>query len=382
MRKKLINVTIIFISIISIITFLSLRKNDAEENNLSKGRQLIYINEIRKELEEDNVKNEALTKAINNLEEEVSLFDNSKSNNSYIFYEYIIIISFILIIFGYAYFAIVRPFEKMEKFAEEIGKGNFDIKVDYEKNNLFGAFTWAFDHMRREIIKARSCEREAIDNNKTVIATLSHDIKTPIASIRAYAEGLEAGLDYNVERRNKYINVIIRKCDEVTKLTNDLFLHSLSDLEMLKVHTEEVEISELIKNSLSELIEEEKKVSIIGSMPKALLDVDVKRFNQVLENIINNSNKYAKDSKIEVRAEINKDNYVIKIKDFGEGIKDKDLPFIFNKFYRGENALEKQGSGLGLFIVKYIMNQLKGDVEVYNNNGLEVKLILPLKFKS
>lgn len=382
MRKKLINVTIIFISIISIITFLSFKKNDAEENNLSKGRQLIYINEIRKELEEDNVKNENLTKAINNLEEEISLFDNSKNNNSYIFYEYIIIISFILIIFGYTYFAIVRPFEKMEKFAEEIGRGNFDIKVDYEKNNLFGAFTWAFDHMRREIIKARSCEREAIDNNKTVIATLSHDIKTPIASIRAYAEGLEAGLDYNVERRNKYINVIIRKCDEVTKLTNDLFLHSLSDLEMLKINTEEVEISELIKNSLKELIEEEKKVSIIGNMPKALLDVDVKRFNQVLENIINNSNKYAKDSKIEVRAEINKDNYVIKIKDFGEGIKDKDLPFIFNKFYRGENALEKQGSGLGLFIVKYIMNQLNGDVEVYNNNGLEVKLILPLKFKS
>lgn len=382
MRKKLVNITIIFISIISIITFLSLRKNDAEENNLSKGRQLIYINEIRKELEEDNIKNENLTKAINNLEEEVSLFDNSKSNKSYIFYEYIIIISFILIIFGYAYFAIVRPFEKMEKFAEEIGKGNFDIKVDYEKNNLFGAFTWSFDHMRREIIKARSCERAAIDNNKTVIATLSHDIKTPIASIRAYAEGLEAGLDYNLERRNKYINVIIRKCDEVTKLTNDLFLHSLSDLEMLKINTEEVEISELIKNSLKELIEEEKKVSIIGNMPKALLDVDVKRFNQVLENIINNSNKYAKGSKIEVRAEINKDNYVIKIKDFGEGIKDKDLPFIFNKFYRGENALEKQGSGLGLFIVKYIMNQLNGDVEVYNNNGLEVKLILPLKFKS
>lgn len=382
MRKKLINVTLIFISIISIITFLSLKENNTEENNLSKGRQLIYINEIRKELEEDKVKNENLNKAINNLEEEVRLFNNSKSNKSYIFYEYIIIISFILIIFGYVYFAIVRPFEKMEKFAEEIGRGNFDIKVNYEKNNLFGAFTWAFDHMRREIIKARSCEREAIDNNKTVIATLSHDIKTPIASIRAYAEGLEANLDYNVERRNKYIKVIIKKCDEVTKLTNDLFLHSISDLEMLKVNTKQVEISELIKNSLKELIEEEKKVSIIGNMPKAILDIDVKRFNQVLENIINNSNKYAKGSKIEVRGEINKDKYIIKIKDFGEGIKDKDLPFVFNKFYRGENALEKQGSGLGLFIVKYIMNQLKGDVEAFNNDGLEVKLILPLKFKS
>ena len=81
--------------------------------------------------------------------------------------------------------------------------------------------------MRKEITKARSCEREAIENNKTVIATLSHDIKTPIASIRAYAEGLEANLDSTYEKRMKYLSILMRKCDEVSKLTNDLFLHSL-----------------------------------------------------------------------------------------------------------------------------------------------------------
>ena len=92
--------------------------------------------------------------------------------------------------FGYVYFSILRPFDKMKNFAEKIAQGNFDIPLDYERSNYFGSFTWAFDSMRREITKARACEREAIDNNKTVIATLSHDIKTPVASIRAYAEGL------------------------------------------------------------------------------------------------------------------------------------------------------------------------------------------------
>lgn len=78
---------------------------------------------------------------------------------------------------------------KIAGFAENIAQGNFDVPLKYERCNYFGAFTWAFDSMRKEIIKARAAEREAVENNKTVIATLSHDIKTPVASIRAYAEG-------------------------------------------------------------------------------------------------------------------------------------------------------------------------------------------------
>ena len=96
---------------------------------------------------------------------------------------------------GYVYFAILRPFEKMKAFAGKIARGDFEDSLRYERSNYFGEFTWAFDSMRTEIIKARACEKEAIENNKTVIATLSHDIKTPIASIRAYTEGLEANMD-------------------------------------------------------------------------------------------------------------------------------------------------------------------------------------------
>ncbi len=120
-------------------------------------------------------------------------------------------ILFLFVVFGYIYKAILCPFEKMKKFAEKVAQGNFDIPLNYERSNYFGEFTWAFDSMRREITKARACEKEAIDNNKTVIATLSHDIKTPIASIRAYAEGLEANLDTSIEKRYQYLAVLIKK---------------------------------------------------------------------------------------------------------------------------------------------------------------------------
>lgn len=376
MRKKLIYITLVFVSIISIITFFSIETHSKEEEALDKGRELVYLNEIRNEIDRGNINNihESLTKLENEIRER-----KTENNNKVIIYRYFINIIFILIIYTYTYFVIVRPFEKMEKFAGEISRGNFDVEINYEKKNLFGAFTWAFDHMRKEIIKARSCEKEAIENNKTVIATLSHDIKTPVASIRAYAEGLEANLDHNIERRKKYIDVIIRKCDEVTKLTNDLFLHSLSDLDRLKITTKEVEISKIIKDTLKELLNEHNEIIIKNEIPKANVILDKNRFVQVIENIINNSIKYAENSPIEVRAEIVDDNYILYIRDFGNGILDKDIPFIFDKFYRGSNVLDKQGAGLGLFIVKYIMEQLKGSVELYNVGGLEVKLILSLK---
>ena len=144
----------------------------------------------------------------------------------------------------------LRPFQKLEDFAGQVAEGNLDIPLEYERKNIFGAFTWAFDNMRLEIKRARNAEKAAVENNKTVIATISHDIKTPIASIRAYCEALQAGMDLNPERRERYLNVIIAKCDEVSTLTNDLFLHSLSDLDKLQMNYDTYEANPLISAML------------------------------------------------------------------------------------------------------------------------------------
>lgn len=277
----------------------------------------------------------------------------------------------------YLYYKIVRPFYKLEKYADSVAKGDLTVSLEYERTNFFGAFTWAFDHMREEIRTARRNEERAITENKTIIATLSHDIKTPIASIRAYAEGLEANLDTDYEQRERYLGVIMKKCDEVSRLVNDLVLHSLSELERLEIRTHKISMCGLLEEALRDW--EYPHLNIRRPLPEAELPVDEKRMTQVLLNLLENAKKYAPDALIEVWAAIADGRYEIHVRDYGSGIAPQDMPFVFEKFYRGENVAGKQGSGLGLYIVKYIMNRMEGDAVLYNHkDGLEAVVWLPL----
>ena len=235
--------------------------------------------------------------------------------------------------------------------------------MDYERTNFFGAFTWAFDHMRKEIVAARNNEAQAISENKTIIATLSHDIKTPIASVRAYAEGLEANLDADYEMRERYLQVIMRKCDEVTRLVNDLVLHSLSELERLEIKSRQVSIRKVIEETLQDL--EYPYAVLCKPLPDAELVIDEKRMAQVILNVLENAGKYAPKSKIEIWALSEKERYELHIRDYGAGICPEDMPFVARKFYRGKNIGSQPGSGLGLYIVSYIMERMDGGIGSY-----------------
>ncbi|WP_195469449.1 HAMP domain-containing sensor histidine kinase [Clostridium sp. D43t1_170807_H7] len=379
MKKKLLNIIFLYIIILVVLTVVFFNFDNKDTLDSEKRRVIIDINEIRKESELLGIEEKEFYNKIDNLEEVITNNIKETSNNYYVVYGLIIFLFLMISLLGYIYYAIIKPFERMEEYAEEVAKGNLDLKLNYERNNLFGEFTWAFDRMRREIIKARTCEKEAIENNKTVIATLSHDIKTPIASIRAYTEGLQANLASNPLKRQKYINIIIKKCDEVTALTNDIFLHSLADLGKLKMNLVEVSIKPIIIEYLNGLLCDKDNVFINDDIPDANLLIDTKRFEQVLENIINNSLKYAKGSKVEIKVEKSLKDYILIIRDYGKGISDEDMPFIFEKFYRGKNVGKEQGAGLGLYIVKYIMEQFNGNVYINSfKDGLEVRLIIPL----
>lgn len=379
MKKKLLNIIFLYIIIFVVLTVAFFNFDNKDTLDSEKRRVIIDINEIRKESELLGIEEKEFYNKIDNLEEVITNNIKETSNNYYVVYGLIIFLFLMISLLGYIYYAIIKPFERMEEYAGEVAKGNLDLKLNYERNNLFGEFTWAFDRMRREIIKARTCEKEAIENNKTVIATLSHDIKTPIASIRAYTEGLQANLASNPLKRQKYIDIIIKKCDEVTALTNDIFLHSLADLGKLKMNLVEVSIKPIIIEYLNGLLCDKDNVFINDDIPDANLLIDTKRFEQVLENIINNSLKYAKGSKVEIKVEKSLKDYILIIRDYGKGISDEDMPFIFEKFYRGKNVGKEQGAGLGLYIVKYIMEQFNGNVYINSfKDGLEVRLIIPL----
>lgn len=376
MKHRLAFLFLIFFALIALITgVLFFSENGAEESDL-KARRLLAINEITRLAEKGDY--EALNEKTEALKESI----RSESSRTLNGLELPILGGTCAIMLGaaflYVYFSVLRPFDKLKDFAEKIAEGNLNVPLDYGRSNCFGAFTWAFDSMRREITKARACEKEAAENNKTVIATLSHDIKTPIASIRAYAEGLEANMDGTAEKRQKYISVIMSKCDEVSRLTDDLFLHSLSDLDKLKITPEKTELSEFLEAAVREIGALQGDVHYEKPDFRAEVYADKKRLLQLCENLVNNSRKYA-ESDTDIFLSLSDGNVNVHFRDYGSGIPDEDMPFIFGKFYRGRNCGDKQGSGLGLYIVKYIAEKSGGKVLLRNHSdGLEVTVSLPL----
>lgn len=279
-------------------------------------------------------------------------------------------------VIAYVWLSIIKPFHKLERYAQDIAAGKFENSLDYERSNYFGRFTWAFDSMRREIIKARSCEREAIENNKTVIASLSHDLKTPVASISAYSEALVNGFYSDTEEMYSYLDVISKKCGEISKITGDMLVHAVSELDALKMVPQPLELSALMETTVKET---GAKDTICFEKPMFPVNVcvDKNRFSQLIGNIIGNAQKYA-DGKMTISVTKEKGYYALHFRDMGNGIADEDMPFVFDKFYRGGNAGDKSGSGLGLYIVKYIAEQSGGDVFAENKDpGLEITVTVP-----
>ena len=378
MKKRILLISIFFIIVIVVVTVIFGIYEHNLNSNSTINNQIVDINEIEQLYKNGN--SELASKKLTDLQEYLRSTRSKSVDYSSLITISSISILFIVAVFAYIYYSILRPFDKLKGFASEISKGNFDLPLEYERGNYFGDFTWAFDSMRQEITKARICEKEAIENNKTVIASLSHDIKTPIASIMAYAEALEANMDDTYEKRVEYTNVIIRKSEEVKKLTDDLFLHSVSDMDRISYREEKVDLLDVIKTSANDF-KANSKINFKTNINSAFIKGDKERLFQVFENLINNSIKYA-NTNIDINLEENNNNYIVNIKDYGPGIDDKDLPFIFEKFYRGNNAIGIQGTGLGLYIVKYMMEKMNGNIEVINDNGLLVKLIFKKDFIS
>lgn len=279
----------------------------------------------------------------------------------------------------YLHLSVVRPFARLETFAEDVAAGDLDSPLGYERSNPFGRFTWAFDSMRTEIKRARTAEAEALKQSKTTVAVLSHDIKTPIASIRAYSEAFELGLARDEGEQAEYARTIARKCDEVTSLTDDLFLHALADLDRIQVSCEEADVACTVRQAVADF-DAAGRVRL-GRLDTARVSHDPKRLEQALENLLANAAKYAPDSNVEVEGVLDTVErvYRVRVRDNGRGIPPEDLPFAADRFYRGSNAGDAPGAGLGLFIVRYLVEQMGGALHLENAEpGLRVVLEFPI----
>lgn len=266
---------------------------------------------------------------------------------------------------------VIKPFCKLKGFAERVAGGNLDIPLEMDRQNLFGAFTESFDIMRTELKKARIAEAEANASKKELVAKLSHDIKTPVASIKAASE-VGAALTGDGKIKENYMQ-IIHKADQINTLITNLFTAALEELEQLSVTPADMgsgELKGLLENS------DYLHRAVVSDIPVCLLYADKLRLQQVFDNIFANSYKYA-NTDIKVAVYRDGSCLAVSIEDYGGGVSEEELPLIKEKFKRGSNAKDKEGAGLGLYISDYFMKEMKGKITVGNTEeGLQVTVMI------
>lgn len=274
-------------------------------------------------------------------------------------------ISFIVVISGIFWieFKVVRPFDKMREFAEAVASGDLDKPLMMDKANIFGAFTESFDIMREELAIAKERELQANISKKELIAQLSHDLKTPVASIKAMSEVLSVKEDRE-DIKGKIV-AIGDKADQIDRLVSDLFTSTLEELDKLEIVTSEME-----STMLEKIIRDADYKGLIKELDiiECMVQCDKIRVNQVVSNIIYNSYKYA-GTDIFVKSSIDDDTLTISITDKGGGVPKEELPLITEKYKRGTNAVGMQGAGLGLYISKELMENMQGSLDVANVDG-------------
>ena len=280
------------------------------------------------------------------------------------------------------YLVVVKPIREFERFAGDVAKGHLDVQLPRRRLNLFGNFTESFDMMREELRNAQDREVQANKAKREMAAGLGHDIKTPVATIRAACEVLEAKYGGEKDIMDK-VSVISARTETINRLVNNLFHSTLEELEELPVTPAET-VSSRIEEFFSGMNQKEDIV-FDNHIPDCLVYIDPIRMEQAVDNVISNSRKYA-GTDIHVAFDqvdgVSEENGGVRrfiritVRDAGPGVPEEELAQITGKYFRGSNAAGQEGYGLGMYLVKWYMEKQGGGLEYYNDDGFVVELLV------
>ena len=272
----------------------------------------------------------------------------------------------------YVYRKVLKPFHAMSNLSYELAKGNLSTPVKEEKSKLFGRFLWGMDMLREKLEDNKEKELEFQRDRKTLILSLSHDIKTPLSSIELYSKALAEDLYDTKEKRDEALQGIARNVKEIKGYVDEIVTASREDFLNLEVKNGEVYLSAVV-DSIQAYYREKLSVVhtnfTVENFDECLLKGDQNRLIEVLQNIMENAIKYGDGRSIRIMFEDEEDCKLIHIENSGNALKDEELPNLFDSFYRGSNSHGVKGNGLGLYICKTLMHKMEG--EVYAKSGEE-----------
>lgn len=275
------------------------------------------------------------------------------------------IIGLVLVIVVFKH--VIGPIRKMSDATKKVAKGDFNVQIENKKirKDEIGTLTENFNMMVRELESNEYLSKEFMNN-------VSHEFKTPIASIQGFANLLK-DKDVSEKDKEEYIDIIIEESGRLANLSNNI--QQLSKLENKKglIQKQKVAIDEQIRKCIIILNNklEEKNIEIGMDEDKdVFLNVNEDMMHQVWINLINNAIKYTDDNgRIDIIIDEFKDRVVVEVKDTGRGIKEENVDKIFEKFYQEDSSHNSEGNGLGLAIVKKIVELHKGTIEVKSKIG-------------
>ena len=285
----------------------------------------------------------------------------------------------VIIVFIFIRQKILLPFERLKDVPYELSRGNLIIPVHENKNHYFGKFLWGIDLLRENIEQQKQRELKLQKDKNTLLLSISHDIKTPLSAIKLYSKAFLANLYPDSEKQYEIIEKINSKADEIEGFVSQLAKASSEEYLSLDVNKGEFFLSGLINNISGYYNEKLKLVNTkfnIGKYSDCLVSGDIDRGTEVLQNIIENAIKYGDGYSISINISEEEDSILIAVKNSGCTLPETEFPHIFDSFWRGSNAGNNKGSGLGLYICRQLMYKMNGGIFAETGNGFMIVTVV------
>ena len=260
---------------------------------------------------------------------------------------------------------ILLPFENLTNVPYELSKGNLTCPIKEDKSRFFGRFIWGVDLLRENMEQQKQRELDLQRDKKMLLLSLSHDIKTPLSAIKLYSKALSKGLYDGREKQIEIAESINTKADEIESYVLQIITASREDFLSLEVELGEFYLSELISKIKLYYTEKLRLIRtdfFVGSYMDRLLKGDLDRSVEVLQNVMENAIKYGDGKSIDIQISEEDGCLLITVRNSGCTLSENELPHIFESFWRGENAENEKGSGLGLYINRQLMHKMNGEI--------------------
>lgn len=280
---------------------------------------------------------------------------------------------------------IMEPLEELSQGARRIKENNLTQGIAYCGDLEFENVCEAFNDMQKHILTEQEKNHKYEKARTDMIAGISHDLRTPLTAVRGTIKALMDGVVSAPEKQVKFLQTAYRRTGDMDRLLNQLFYLSKMETGNMPIHMQNIEISSFLEKYVKgkqEVLElEGEEIYLNTNQIQANVQADPEQLQRILDNLLENSRRYGENKPLKINIQLNRipSGLQICFKDNGVGVSEDKLPFIFEEFYRGDESRNKQeGNGLGLYIVKYLIQAMGGKVTAENKNGLMIYMELPI----